>query len=174
MSTRNATERFVSNLIACQTRVYTYILALLADADLADEVLSETNLVLWRKADEFVEGTDFGAWACTVARYQVLAARQRLARDQVVFDDAVLARIAEAAPERTRDMDARRRALRQCLRSLSRDQQQLIQARYAGDGSVKALAARLGRSVGSISQTLYRLRNLLLACIQRRMAEESR
>lgn len=171
MSTRNATERFVQHLIECQPRVYAYVLALLADADLADEVVSETNLVLWRKADEFAEGTDFGAWACTIARYQVLAARQKLARDRVVFDDDVLASIAEAAPERTVDLDDRRRALRQCLRSLSPDQQQLIQARYAGDGSVQSLAARLGRSVGSISQTLYRLRNVLLQCIQRRLTE---
>jgi RNA polymerase sigma-70 factor (ECF subfamily) len=171
MRTRNATERFVQHLIECQPRVYAYVLALLADADLADEVVSETNLVLWRKADEFVEGTDFGAWACTIARYQVLAARQKLARDKVVFDDDVLASIAQAAPERTVDLDDRRRALRHCLRSLSLDQQQLIQARYAGDGSVQSLAARLGRSVGSISQTLYRLRNLLLECIQRRLTE---
>jgi RNA polymerase sigma-70 factor (ECF subfamily) len=89
----------------------------------------------------------------------------------VVFDDDVLASIAQAAPERTVDLDDRRRALRHCLRSLSLDQQQLIQARYAGDGSVQSLAARLGRSVGSISQTLYRLRNLLLECIQRRLTE---
>ena len=171
MSTRNATERFVQRLIECQPRVYAYVLAMLADADLADEVLSETNLVLWRKADEFVEGTDFGAWACTVARYQVMAARQKLARDRMVFDDDVLASIADAAPDRTVDIDDRRRALRHCLHSLSRDQQQLIHARYAGDGTVRSLARQLGRPAGSISQTLYRLRNLLLTCIERRLSE---
>jgi len=170
MSTQRQTERFVHNLITCQPRVYAYILATLADRDLADEVLSETNLVLWRKADQYVEGTDFGAWACTIARYQVLAARQKLARDRLVFDDEVLARIADGAAQRTDDLDDRRRALRHCLRSLTRDQQDLLRARYTADGSVKALAEQLGRSVGSISQTLYRIRHTLLACIRRRLA----
>lgn len=173
MAHRDTTERFVQQLIGCQTRVYTYILSLLGDRDLADEVLQETNLVLWRKADEFEPGTEFGAWACTVARYQVLAQRQKLARDKLVFDDDVLDLVAERAAQRLADVPARQRALRRCLSTLSEDQRKMLLARYAEDGSVARIADELGRSAPSVSQTLYRVRQLLVKCIERRLAEEA-
>lgn len=173
MAHRDTTEQFVQQLIGCQTRVYTYILSLLGDRDLADEVLQETNLVLWRKADEFEPGTEFGAWACTVARYQVLAQRQKIARDQLVFDDDVLGLIADRAAERLADVPARQRALRRCLSTLTDEQRKMLLARYAEDGSVAGLAEQSGRPAPSVSQTLYRVRQLLVRCIERRLAEEA-
>lgn len=173
MAHHDTTEQFVQQLISCQTHVYTYILSLLGDRDLADEVLQETNLVLWRKADEFEPGTEFGAWACTIARFQVLAQRQKLARDHLVFDDDVLDLVAERAAERLADMPARQRALRRCLSTLSEDQRKMLLARYAENGSVARIAEELGRSAPSVSQTLYRVRQLLVQCIERRLAEEA-
>lgn len=172
MATRNSTEQFVQQLIGCQTRVYTYILSLLGDRDLADEVLQETNLVLWRKAEEFEPGTEFGAWACTIARFQVLAQRQKLARDKLVFDDDVLDLVAARAIERLADVPARQRALRRCLSLLTDEQRQMLLARYAEDGSVAKLAEELGRPAPSVSQSLYRVRQQLVTCIERRLAEE--
>jgi RNA polymerase sigma-70 factor (ECF subfamily) len=161
-------EQFVQQLIACQRRLYGFILALLADPDQADDVLQETNLVLWRKAEEFTAGTDFGAWACRVAHFQVLAHRRSRQRDRHVFDDALLRDLAGAAVERGSDLDSRLRALRRCLARLAPPQRDLLQRRYAGE-PVKTIAAHGGRSAGSISQTLYRLRDALLRCVRREL-----
>ena len=38
----------------------------------AEDVLQEANLVLWRKFDQYQEGTNFFAWACQIIRYEVL------------------------------------------------------------------------------------------------------
>ncbi len=59
--------------MACQDRVYTYTRTLLPNAENARDVLQETNIVLWRKRNEFKPGTDFVAWACKVAYYQALS-----------------------------------------------------------------------------------------------------
>ena len=71
-------DEFIVHLTACQNRLYAYVFSLLPDRERRRDVLQETNLVLWRKSDQFMAGTDFGAWACKVAYFEVLAERRRL------------------------------------------------------------------------------------------------
>lgn len=47
------TEAFVQLMTAHQGRLYGYILSLLGDVDQANDVLQESNVVLWRNAAEF-------------------------------------------------------------------------------------------------------------------------
>lgn len=89
-----ALARYVQLMTDSQSRLYAFIYSLLSDAELARDVLQETNAVLWAKAAEFEADRDFGPWALAIARYQVLAARQRMSRDRLVFDPDVLDRIA--------------------------------------------------------------------------------
>jgi len=164
-------EQFVQDLIANQDRLYTFILALLADSDRAEEVLQETNVVLCRKLDEYAEVENFVAWAYRVARFQVMAYRKRRFRDRHVFDDELVDMLAYDALDLTPDVDDRRRALQKCLSSLHERQRNLVLRRYAPGGSVKQIAAESGRSVGVVSQTLYRIRAILANCIDRALAE---
>jgi RNA polymerase sigma-70 factor (ECF subfamily) len=45
--------------------------------------------------------------------------------------------------------------------------------RYGPKSSIEEIAVSLERSAGSIRQTLYRIREALLACIERRLATEA-
>jgi RNA polymerase sigma-70 factor, ECF subfamily len=73
----------------------------------------------------------------------------------------------------TADLPKRHSALRQCLGKLSGDQRDLILRRYTSGGSVKKLSQEIGRSTGSISQSLYRIRTTLFDCIEQTLAKES-
>ena len=68
----------------------------LPNRDLAADVLQETNLVLC-KAAEFVPGTNFTAWSCRVAYYEVRASLTNKGRDRHCFDDVLLSRLAARA-----------------------------------------------------------------------------
>ncbi len=162
-------EQFIQDTIACQGSLYAFILSLTADTDWADEVLQETNLALLRKESDFEPGSNFKAWACSVAFYQVLSSRKSRQRNRLVFDDNLLTTLSQEGQQHTQDHEARRQALRQCLQSLSSSQSQLLQRRYRGD-SVTNIAAEVGRSVGAISQTLYRARQVLKDCILGKLA----
>lgn len=172
----NCAEQFVKLLTHAQTSLHAYILSLLVDPTAADDVLQEVNVTLWRKAGDFdvSQSQDaFLAWACKVAYFKVLTFRRTCGRDRLVFDDQVLDRLAHRLSERRDELDPRRSALRLCLEKLPPNQHQLIQQRYASDGSVQGVAESLGRPVGSISQTLYRIRATLLDCIRRTLAMEN-
>lgn len=166
------TEKLISELTRAQTSLFAYILALLPDHAQAEEVLQETNITIWRKASEFEEGTDFLAWSCKIAYFHVLSHRRRLARDRHVFSDELLDYLAERNSQRA-DVRERQQALRACLASLPEEQLQLVRKRYQQGGSVQQLAAELGKTVGAVSQSLYRTRASLLACIQTRLGAET-
>ena len=162
----NDSDDFLKPLTAAQTSLYAYITTLLPDRAAAQDVLQETNLTLWRKAADFEPGTNFTAWACRVAYFHALSHRRRVSRDRSVFDDDVFAYLAERQVERMEEADARELALAKCLERLPAGQRALIERRYAHGGSVQRLAEEQGRSVGAVSQQLYRIREALLDCIQ--------
>ena len=68
MDERDQTETFIGHVMEHQRELYAFILSMLPNLTEADDVLQETNMVLWRKREEFEPGTNFGAWARTVAR----------------------------------------------------------------------------------------------------------
>ena len=170
MDELSSVDEFVGRLTAAQTSLYAYVLTLLPDRAAAQDVLQETNLTLWRKVGEYRPGTSFMAWACRVAYFLVLNHRRRIKRDRLVFDDELLDLLAERQMERMEETDRREEALRSCLEHLPPGQRRLIEERYAAGGSVQELATREGKSVGAVSQMLYRIREALLNCIQGTLA----
>lgn len=159
-------ERFVQLLTSHQQTLYAYIRTLLPEADVASDVLQETNLVLWQRAGEFAPGSNFGGWARKVAYYQVLARYRDQGRERMTFDTELVAVLAREQEEQLSRYEERQRALQHCLSRLSEPSRDLIRRRYAPGGSVQVIAQELGRSVGAISQALYRIRQSLVDCLQ--------
>ncbi|MAP17433.1 MAG: sigma-70 family RNA polymerase sigma factor [Verrucomicrobiota bacterium] len=165
-------EEFVRLLTEAQGPVYGYLLTLIPDRSRARDLLQETNITLWKKAATFEEGTNFNAWACKIAYFHVLSFRRKMAREKLVFDDDILDYLAERNDDRliqdfTKDRNA---ALKACMQKLSDKQRKLVEERYKPGASVQRIAADQGRTVGAISQTLYRIRHNLMQCIEKTLA----
>ncbi|MCA9013773.1 MAG: RNA polymerase subunit sigma-70, partial [Planctomycetaceae bacterium] len=94
------TESFVQLLTAHQSVLYAYIRSLLPDIEAVQDVLQETNLVLWRRSEEFEAGTNFVAWACKVAYFQVLAFYRDHKRDSMVFNIELVSMLARQNEEK--------------------------------------------------------------------------
>jgi len=166
------TENFVQLLTANQSRLYAYIRSLLPDSQSVQDVLQETNLVLWRRSEEFESGTNFVAWACKVAYYQVLAYYRDNKRDSMVFNVELVSMLAKQNEEKLAGSPDMQRVLSGCLAKLPEESRRLIQERYAPGGSVQSIAEKQGRSVGAVSQMLYRIRQSLQECVQKSLARE--
>lgn len=165
-------ERFAQLLATCQRRVFLYALGLVHNASDAEEVLQETNLVLWRKFDQYEEGTDFGRWACRVAYYEVLKHREKRPRRERLFGDDFIEAMAAESDSLLDISDARREALRKCLGKLSPGDRQLVIRRYQPGETTRNVAEALGRSVQGTRKALHRIRTRLLECIRRSLAAE--
>lgn len=167
----NLSDEFILELTQCQQRLYGYIYRRVANRDQAMEVLQQTNLVLCRKADDFEPGTNFNAWAATVAHYQILSYRKTLASDRLVFTDDVFHVVDERedfAEERADQM----RILRTCYGKLSEENQSFMNLLYKDGFSVKQIAAKIGKQAGAVRVQLHRLRLSLKECVQRQLKEQ--
>lgn len=167
-------EQFAQLLGRCQRRVFLYALALVHNAADAEEVLQETNLVLWRKFDEYQPGTHFDAWACRIARFEALKFRQRKGTNQRLFSDQFVESLASCAEAELEHADRRRTALAGCLARLSDKDRQLVLFRYQEKATTQSVAESLGRSVQGTRRSLHRIRTTLLECIERTLLAEER
>ncbi len=166
------TEEFIELLTGAQSAVFGYILSLCHDHAKAQDILQETNVTLWRKAENFEEGTNFTAWACRTAYFHVLNHRRKTSREQLVFDEDVLDFLAERQEERAESSQDRIAVLRGCLEKLPDPQRKLVEQRYEPGASVQEMAELEGKSEGAISQALYRIRAALQQCMEKQMTKE--
>ena len=155
-----------------QRQVFSYILALIPSRHDADDILQETGVVVCKKFEEFQDGTDFVAWACQIAWWQVRAARQKFARSKVVFDDDVLEAAAPQFAMMAREADARHEALGNCLQKLHPRDRELVLTRYERGHGVEEAAKRSGRSMEAAYRALNRLRKLLADCVTHQLSLE--
>lgn len=161
-----AADQFVQLLVDCQPRLYAYVRTLIPDAEHARDVLQETNVILWKKRDEFTLGSNFNAWARKIATYQAMAWRRNSGRDRHFFSDSLFEQIAAAADRRSEKSERIARALRVCMKKLSDVQQTLLRRRYFDQTPVSQLADEEKRTPNSVSISLFRVRSRLLECIQ--------
>lgn len=166
--TDESREAFVQLLTSEQTSLFCYIVTLLGHTNDANNVLQQTNLVLWRKASEFVFGSNFHVWAKKIAYYQTLAFLRDRKRDKHIFDEALLEQLA-SEPDVV-DEDERRVALRHCLGSISHDSLDLLQQRYAPGRSIHEIAKAQHKSESAIKMALRRIRQSLIRCIEGQLA----
>jgi RNA polymerase sigma-70 factor (ECF subfamily) len=166
----NAT--FVALLTKHQPDLWAYVITLMPGNTDAADVLQEVNLVLWTKQKNFEIGTNFRAWAFSVARFEVLAYFKKRKREGIVLlDEELLDLIAEEAPSAIGASDLRLEALESCLRKLRPQDRDLLNHRYRCDRGLDEFAMQLGRSVSALSVSLHRLRSALKDCVRKRMLE---
>jgi RNA polymerase sigma-70 factor (ECF subfamily) len=165
-------EAFVRLLGQNQRRLFLYVMTLVSSAGDAEEIIQETNLVLWREFDRFQPGTNFAAWACKVALHQVLAWRKRKQRDRLEFSPAFLEAVAEEASAAADELEERTRALAGCIAKLPPHHRDLLRLRYGEGRAVDAIAPLVDRSVDAVYRMLSRIRHALHDCVTRSLARE--
>jgi len=137
------------------------------NSDAARDILQETNMVLLKKSRDYQPGTNFTAWAFRVARFEVMTWRRKAGRSRLLFDDDLVAEVAETVEQQDDFYLNRVEALRECLRKLPERQQNMIRRRYLEEWSVADLARETGENANAISQLLFRARQNLLHCMER-------
>jgi RNA polymerase sigma-70 factor (ECF subfamily) len=150
-----------------------FVHACLPRAAEVDEVMQEVSLAAWRKFPTLTDHRQFPSWACLIARYEILMARRRHARDRLVLDEDIIAKLAKEGAEEMSVRHQQLDALDGCIAKLPRERRELALGAYRPGTSMKELAAQLGRTEGSLYQLLARIRQELLRCVERTLAQEA-
>lgn len=165
-------EYIVTQLTEHQNRLYGYVYSLLGDHSRTADVVQETNLVVWRKLDEFQPDKPFLPWAFAIARFQVLACLRDHRKDRLLLDAELIEAMSDEVERKAEQIEAIRGALRHCLRSLTDGNRELVERRYYRGMSMTDIAAAVDRTIGSVKVALLRIRRQLADCVQKRLAAE--
>lgn len=172
MTRQDLNQQLVTMMTLHQRSVYGYIVSLLGSPADADDVLQNTYLAIWRKADEYHGEGKFTTWACRIAYFEVLAYRKKHRREPSAgFDPRVLDQIAEVAGEVVSEVDDRLEAMRGCMAKMDEASRELLRMRYQQELSMRQIHEQSGRKTeGSVRVALHRVRQSLLDCIRKRMS----
>ncbi|MFZ5830412.1 MAG: sigma-70 family RNA polymerase sigma factor, partial [Planctomycetota bacterium] len=151
--------------------LFSFIYAMVRDFEVAEDIFQEVSVAVCESCADFRPGTNFGAWTREIARRRVLAHQRTEGRFPGLLSDEELAQIQAGFDEAESGWCPRDRlaALRQCVDSLSPAARRLLELRYAGRFRLSQIADQLGRQSESVRKALYRTRETLRACIERRM-----
>ena len=167
-------EAFVEVFTRHEADLRRFVRSLLPTWHDADEVMQQVALVAWRKFDQFDRSTHFVKWGCVIARFEVLSYRRKMARDRLVFNEDLMAVIADEA-EQEEALERRQNentALEGCLKKLPEGQRKFVTLAYATGVSTKELAEQAGTKPGTFYMRLNRIRKGLLTCIEDSLRQE--
>lgn len=156
-----------------QPAIRSYILSIIPDFSLADDVMQETFLVVTRRASSFELGTSFAAWVKTIARFKSLEAIRSGKRKFESLSDEVIDALSAERHEFPGEVDARLGILTACIEELAPQAKRSINLRYRNDHLPPEIASRMNCTVQSVNVTLSRARSFLRDCVQRKMTQSA-
>jgi RNA polymerase sigma-70 factor (ECF subfamily) len=136
-------------------RLKTYVMRLGASAATADELVQETMLTLWRRADSFdPRQATASTWIFTIARNKRIDALRRESRPDLDPNDPALAPEPVAAADEAMAATESEAILREAITQLPQEQAELLRICYYGDKSHRQIARELGLPLGTVKSRL--------------------
>jgi RNA polymerase sigma-70 factor (ECF subfamily) len=166
-------KEFVRLLTSHQHRIYAFILTLIPDWAIAEDILQDTSEVMWTKYAGVRPIENFSAWAMRIAYNKVLNYLSKKDKRSIYFDTELIADIAQRAQSVSDQMDERLEALRYCVGRLSETDRLLIRQRYEKNKTIKQIACELGRPIQGMYKRMMRIHERLLRCIRHRLVLET-
>ena len=141
--------------------IYRWLLRLVGDEALAEDLLSDVFLDVWRKAASFEARSSVSTWLLAIARYKALSARRQ--QTHAELNDELASKLADPAddPELVLQKKDRAELLRQSLAKLSPEHGEVIDLVYYHGKSVKEVAETIGINEATVKTRMFYARKKL-------------
>jgi len=141
--------------------LYRWLLRLVGDEALAEDLLSDVFLDVWRQAAAFEARSSVSTWLLAIARYKALSARRR--PTDAELDEKIASRVADPAddPEVVLQKKTQRELLRHSLPRLSPEHGEVIDLVYFHGKSVIEVAEIVGIATATVKTRMFYARKKL-------------
>jgi RNA polymerase sigma-70 factor (ECF subfamily) len=138
-----------------RTSIYRWLLRFVGSEALAEDLLSEVFLDVWRQADRFEGRSSVSTWLMSIARYKALSARRARREDELT--DEIEATIADTCydPEAALEEKNRGELLRHALTHLSREHREIIDLVYYHERSIVECAEIIGIPPATVKTRMF-------------------
>ncbi len=141
--------------------LYRWLLRLVGDEALAEDLLSDVFLDVWRQAAAFEARSSVSTWLLAIARYKALSARRR--PKDAELDEEIASSVADPAddPEVVLQKKTRAELLHHSLACLSPEHGEVIDLVYFHGKSVKEVAEIVGIATATVKTRMFYARKEL-------------
>ena len=142
-------------------RVYRFVLRMVRDTTMAEDLVSRVFLDVWRTASQFEGRSQVSTWLLSIARFKALTAlRQRRHED---IDQEDMLEIADEAdtPEASLDRNTTSAILRACVAKLSPAHREIINLVYYHEKSVEEVGQIIGIPQSTVKTRMFYARKQL-------------
>jgi RNA polymerase sigma-70 factor, ECF subfamily len=138
-----------------RTPIYRWLLRFVSNETLAEDLLSEVFLDVWRQAGRFEGRSSVATWLMSIARFKALSARRR--RTEAELDEKIETTVADTAndPEAALQEKHRGELLRQALTQLSPEHREVIDLVYYHEKSIDECAQVLGIPAATVKTRMF-------------------
>ena len=146
-------------------RVYRFALRVTGDATLAEDIVSDVFLEVWRHADRFKSKAQVSTWLLGIARSKGITAVRRHGDGHLDVDTLEIEDLADD-PEVLISKSDRRNAIQRALSQLSVAQREVIDLVYYHEKSVGEVAEIIGVPAGTVKTRMFYARRRMKAIIE--------
>jgi len=146
-------------------RIYRFVLRLTNDSSLAEDIVSEVFIDVWRGAQAFKAKSQVSTWMLAIARHKALSALRRRSDEQLDEDAAAIADPADDA-ETTVDQQDRSAVVRHCLSQLSTLHREVLDLVYYHEKSVDEVAEIVGAPVNTVKTRMFYARKRMQTMLE--------
>jgi RNA polymerase sigma-70 factor (ECF subfamily) len=154
-------------LIRHNVRIYRFVLRLTGDRSIAEEVVGDVFLEVWRHAARFEMKSQVLTWLLAIARHKALATLRRRSESQLDNEEFLLTAEDPADnPEECLEKQDRGTALRVCLQQLSPSHREVIDLVYYHGRSVGEVAEIIGIPPSTVKTRMHYARSRLAILLE--------
>ena len=142
-------------------RVYRFVLRIVSNSSVAEDLISEVFLDVWRQAGKFEARSAATTWLLAIARFKALSAMRRKPEEEL--DEEMAGAIEDPAddPEVVAQKKDKSEILRKCLTALSPDHREIIDLVYYHEKSVEEVAGIVGIPEATVKTRMFYARKKL-------------
>jgi RNA polymerase sigma-70 factor, ECF subfamily len=145
--------------------IYRWLLRIVRDETVAEDLLSDVFLDVWRQAASFEGRASVSTWLLAIARYKAVSVRRP--RVDAELDERIESTVADPAddPEATLQKESRSEILRDSLARLSPEHSEVIDLVYYHGKSVKEVAVIVGVGEATVKTRMFYARRKLASLV---------
>jgi len=142
-------------------RVYRFVLRLVRDESIAEDLISDVFLDVWRQAGRFEGRSAVPTWLLAIARFKALTALRRKPDEALDEDKAEAIEDQSDDPEKALSKKDKSAAIRECLTGLSAEHREIIDLVYYHEKSVEEVALIVGIPENTVKTRMFYARKRL-------------
>ena len=154
-----------------RVRVFKFVLRMVRNEAIAEELNSDVFLDVWRQAGTFEGRSAVSTWIFSIARFKALNALQRRGEEELDDDKADAIEDDSDDPETVLAKKDKAAVLRQCLVELSAEHREIVNLVYYQHKSVEEVSGIVGIPGATVKTRMFYARKKLSELLAERGVE---